>query len=136
MDRREHRQARVVDRAHVSSSAAALAGIATAIGHRAGERNRRSRSIGFACIAAVDWLPAAASCRVAMFCRAAGGESLSVGAARCEGDVMKREGGGAGEQLDTFIGNLRQRLSLLIYTRAAAVAFVLILVITCSAIVL
>jgi hypothetical protein len=49
---------------------------------------------------------------------------------------MKRDAAGAGERLDTFIGDLRQRLSLLIYTRAAAVAFVAVLAITCSAIVL
>jgi len=49
---------------------------------------------------------------------------------------MKRDAAGAGERLDTFIEELRQRLSLLIYTRAAAIAFVVILAITCSAIVL
>jgi len=48
---------------------------------------------------------------------------------------MKRDAG-AGERLDSYLHQLRQRLGLLIYTRAAAVSFMVVLLVTCSAVVL
>ena len=48
---------------------------------------------------------------------------------------MNREAG-AGERLDSYLRELRRRISLLIYTRAAAVSVVIVLLITCSAVVL